>query len=88
MQEFSSVNDKYRYILTGINVFSKFGFAKPLRNKSGQEVARAFAEIFKMGKLPLRIQTDDGKEFRNQVVQDLFKMHNIKWFSSKNNGKA
>ena len=41
-----------------------------------------------MGKLPLRIQTDDGKEFQNQVVQDLFKRHNNKWFSSKNSGKA
>ena len=88
MQEFAKVNEGYKYILTGIDVFSKYAFAKPLKNKSGQEVARAFSEIFKRGRVPLKIQTDDGKEFRNKIVQDLFKQHGIHWFSTMNTGKA
>ena len=83
------MNDGYKYILTGIDVFSKYAFAKPLKSKTGQEVASAFAEIFKRrDHVPLKIQTDDGREFRNKIVQDLFKRFNIHWFSTKNEGKA
>ena len=82
------MNDGYKYLLTGIDVFSKYAFAKPLKSKTGQEVASAFAEIFKLGRIPLKIQTDDGREFRNKNVQDLFKHFGIHWFSTKNEGKA
>ena len=61
---------------------------KPLKSKTGQEVASAFAEIFKLGRIPLRMQTDDGREFRNTNVQDLFRRIGIHWFSTKNEGKA
>ena len=88
LTEFAKVNDGYKYILTGIDVFSKYAFAKPLKSKTGQEVASAFAEIFKLGRIPLKIQTDDGREFRNKNVQDLFKRFGIHWFSTKNEGKA
>ena len=77
-------NNGYRYILTVIDILSRYGWARPLKTKRGQEVAEAFKSIFNAdGRIPLRIQTDQGKEFYNQHVQSLFNSHNIELFSVK-----
>ena len=52
----------YRYILTVIDVFTRYAWARPLKTKTGEEVVQAFAEIFKEG-IPHYLQTDQGKEF-------------------------
>src|SRR5438093_7189481 len=44
------VNDGYRYLLTVIDLFSRYAWAKPIKVKSGKEVKRAFQEIFVMGR--------------------------------------
>ena len=81
-------NDGYRFILTVIDIFSRFAWARPLRSKSGSEVAAAFKDIFQEGRIPKRIQTDQGKEFENHHVRSLFSQHNIELFSVKSAYKA
>ena len=39
-------------------------------------------------RLPLRVQTDDGKEFFNRAVQAWFKQHGWFHFSTKGDSKA
>ena len=81
-------NKGYRYILTVIDIFSRFAWARPLKTKRGEEVATAFKSIFDEGRIPHRIQSDQGKEFENRHVFTLFQRHNIELFSVKSAYKA
>ena len=42
MNYWKEYNKKYRYILTVIDIFSKFAWAIPLKSKTGKEVTEAF----------------------------------------------
>ena len=68
MQRLTKDNDNIKYLLTVIDVFSKFAWAVPLKNKQGVTVASALDIIFK-DRRPKKLQTDDGKEFFNNDVQ-------------------
>ena len=81
-------NNGYTFILTVIDIFSRYAWARPLKNKSGKEVSAAFKDIFREGRIPKRIQTDQGKEFENREVRNLFNEHNIELFSVKSAYKA
>ena len=81
-------NQQYRYILTSIDIFTRYAWCRPLRNKKGDTVAEAFKDIFKEGRIPKRVQTDQGREFENRHVEALFKTHGIELFSVKSAYKA
>ena len=81
-------NNGNHFILTVIDIFSRYAWARPLKNKSGRQVAKAFKSIFREGRIPKRIQTDQGKEFENRNVEALFDRHNIELFSVKSAYKA
>ena len=66
MQKFSKWNKGYRYLLMVIDVFSKFGWILPLKDKTGKTVANAFKKIFKEKRIPEFLWTDKGKEFYNK----------------------
>jgi len=60
-QAFSKSNRGVTYLLTVIDVFSKFGWMLPLKDKTGKSVADAFKEIFKQSKRnPEKLWTDKG----------------------------
>ena len=83
MQQLSRFNDGYRFIMTCVDVFSKRGFAIPLKDKRGSSVAAAFEKLFTKVK-PLMVQTDRGVEFLNGHVQEIFRKYNIKHYWSLN----
>ena len=47
MQAFSKDNDGIKYLLTVIDIFSKFVWIVPLKRKTGQEAANVFSRILK-----------------------------------------
>ena len=47
MQAFSEDKNGIKYLLTVIDIFSKFVWIVPLKRKTGQEVANAFSRILK-----------------------------------------
>lgn len=61
MQQFSKWNKGIKYLLMVIDVFSKYGWIKPLTDKKGETVTKAFNEIFIEGRKPKFIWTDKGK---------------------------
>ena len=64
----------YSYILTYIDHFSKWADAVPLRNKEAATVAEALAtKIFPYIGLPRQLLSDNGGEFRNQLLDELAK---------------
>ena len=46
MQAFSKFNRGVKYLLAVIDIFSKYGWLVPLKNKTGKAVANALKEIF------------------------------------------
>ena len=73
MGNYARENSGYRYILMVINVFSRYGFARPVKQKTGKEVARALESIFhKSQRHPkFYLQSDEGKEFFNKPMIQL-----------------
>ena len=69
----------YKYILTGIDVASRYKVARPLRTKKSSEVAFVLDEIYEKGgafKYPKAFQCDNGSEFKNEVTK-LLEKHNV-----------
>ena len=83
MQKFSKLNRGYRYLLTCIDIFSKFSWVIPLKDKKGITIKNALQKIFNKRK-PKFLWTDNGKEFYNKQVQDLLNENNIKLYSTNN----
>ena len=81
MQKFNKINKGYRYLLTCIDIFSKYAFVIPLKDKKGITIKNALQKIFKKRK-PKFLWTDKGKEFYNNQVDDLLKENNIKLYST------
>ena len=77
-------NRQTRYLLTVIDVFSKFAFVRPLKRKTGEELVTAFISIFKeSGRKPQRLQTDKGTEFKNRTFQTFLEKENIHFYTSE-----
>ena len=88
MQQFSKHNDGCKYILTVVDVLSKYAWAMVLKDKTGGSVSKAFKHIFKKGRIPAKLQTDSGKEFLNQSVSSMLKQHGVHHFFTHNEVKA
>ena len=84
MQQFSKWNKGYRYLLMVLDVFSKYGWITPLKEKKGETVAEASKLIFKEGRKPQYLWTDKGKEYYNKNLKELLKKHNITLYSTEN----
>ncbi|OON93311.1 MAG: hypothetical protein ATN32_09025 [Candidatus Epulonipiscium fishelsonii] len=71
MQALAEHNNRFKYMLTVIDVFSKIAYVRVLKNKTAAEVVRAFESIFKDGQMPEKLQTDGSKEFLTRVLRFL-----------------
>ena len=87
MQKYKTVNKNMNYILTIIDVFSKYAWAIPIQRKTGDEITKAFKYVFKE-RIASKLQTDKGLEFINRPTQELLKKHNVHWFATENETKA
>ena len=65
-----------------MDIFSKYGWTIPLKNKNAQTIKDSFENILIGSKRqPNLIESDRGKEFYNNIFQDLLKKNNIKIYS-------
>src|SRR5277367_2509538 len=83
MQEFASRNNGVKYILTVIDVLSKYAWVVTVKNKTAASIVNAFKEIIKKGRKPFNIRTDQGKEFVNSNFKTFTKNEGINHFTSK-----
>ena len=66
MQLISKYNKRIRYLLCAIDLFSKYAFVAPLKNKKGVTITNAFQDILdKSERKPNKIWVDQGSEFYN-----------------------
>ena len=83
MTRLSRYNNGYQYLLTCIDIYSKYAWVVPLKNKGGEEVAKALDSIFKQGRVPKKVQTDKGREFLNRIVRSLLEQYGVHHFTSE-----
>ena len=77
-------NKGFKYLLTCIDVLSRYAWVVPLKDKTGKTLKEAFQVIFKTGRQPIRLQTDRGTEFTNRVFQMFLKKHDVHFFTTYN----
>ena len=71
MQKFSKWNKGIKYLLIVIDLFRKYGWIEPLKNKKTESVSKAFDNIFKTRKRsPKMVWTDKGCEFISKHFKD------------------
>ena len=87
MVSLSRYNNGYKYILMVIDVFSKFGYAVPLKTKTAIATVEAFRTIFKKQK-PHMLWVDNGTEFYNKTMAKLLEDKDIKIYSTQNEEKS
>lgn len=90
MRDVSNDNSGHNYILTCIDVLSRYAWAVPVRMKSAVYMLAAMQQLFKMAapRKPTRIQTDKGKEFYNTQVRKFLKDQGVELFSTDSDNKA
>lgn len=83
LSSISRQNDGYKFILTVIDVFSKYAFAFPLKNKLATTVTAAFSSMIGVRR-PTFLQTDKGSEFLNATFQRFLVENKIRFYTSQN----
>ena len=82
-------NDGFRYLVTVIDVLSKYAWVVPLKDKTGDSLIAAFDHIFKTsGRKPQRLQTDARTEFLNRKFQAFLRRQGVHHFVTYNQTKA
>ena len=71
-----------------LDVFSKYGWIVPLKDKKGETVMNAFKTILKEGRKPEYLWTDKGKEYYNKHVNELLDKNGITLYSTENEEKS
>lgn len=87
MKKYAKENNGIKYLLTVIDVFTRFAYALPLKYKNAHSVLLAFKSLFKQ-QIPINLQTDKGKEFYNRIVEKLFKSNQVNHYSTNSETKA
>ena len=89
IQKYSKWNKGIKYLLTVIDVFSKYGWIVPLKDKKTESVSLAFDHIFKKSKRkPEKLWTDKGSEFISKHFQEFLKKNNITLYHTENEEKS
>ena len=88
MQSLSRYNKGIKYLLCAIDLFSKYAWIVPIKDKKGTSIVNAFQKIISKGRKPNKIWTDQGSEFYNQSFKDFLKINNIEMYSTYNEGKS
>lgn len=89
MQWASRENKGIKYLLNVIDVFSKFAWSVPIKDKTGKSITDAFKLIVKTsGRKPTKLWVDQGTEFYNRVFRSWLKENDIEMYSVFNEGKA
>lgn len=78
-------NRNIRYLLTVIDVFSKYAWVVPVVDKTSSSMVKAFTQIFSTSKRkPFKLQSDHGGEFTGKAFHAFLKNRGVEWFSTQN----
>ena len=85
----SKKNKGIKYLLCAIDLFSKYAFVVPLKDKRGISITNAFNKIMKQSnRKPNKIWVDQRGEFYNHVFHRWLSNNDIIMYSTFNEGKS
>ena len=88
VQSLSKYNKGIKYLLCAIDLFSKYEWVIPLKDKKGTSTVNAFKKIISKGRKPYKIWVDQGSEFYNHFFKYFLKISNTEIHSTFNEGKS
>ena len=86
MQLISKFNEGYRFLLCVTDMFSKYVWVIPLKDKRGVSIANAFQKIKESDRKPNKIWVDKGSGFYNGSFKNWLKDNDIEMYSIYNEG--
>ncbi|KAK3909959.1 Putative uncharacterized transposon-derived protein [Frankliniella fusca] len=88
LADFSALKDdnqKTKFILCVIDVFSRFAWTVPVLNKQALTIKHAFETLFKnTTRRPTRLITDKGGELKNKTLKQFLQEHGIDYAHTNN----
>jgi len=82
IQSLAEYNDGVKYLLTCIDTFTRYAFARPLLSKESKPVLDAFKSILReAGEPPKMVVLDRGTEFHNELFKKYCQDNNIHLFT-------
>ena len=85
MQLISKFNEKFRFLLCVLDIFSKYTWVVPLKDKNGITIVNAFQKILKESdKKRNKIWVDKGSQFYNNSFKKWLKDNDIEMCSIHN----
>ena len=89
MQSLSRKNKSIKYLLCANDLYSKYAFVIPLKDKKGISIVNTFNKIIKQSnRKPNKIWVDHGGEFYNNVFEKWLSDNDINMFSTYDEGKS
>ena len=88
MQLISKFNTGIRFLLCVIDIYSKYVWVLPLKDKKGITITNAFQKNFKeSNRKPNKIWVDKGSEFYNRSMKSWLEKNAIEMYSTHSEGK-
>ena len=89
MQLLSKQNKGINYLLYVIDLFSKYAFVVPIKDKRGVSIVNALEKkIEQFNRKPNKMWVDQGSEFYNKNFKKWLSGNNIEMYSTFNEGKS
>ena len=87
-QNLSDHNNGIKFLLVVVDVFSRYLWVEPLKDKKAKSVIEAFDRILRESRRPRTLRTDKGSEFYNRFFKKYLHDKSIKIFHALNETKA
>ena len=87
MHIISKFNIRILFLLCVIDIFTKYAWVIPLKDKKGIRIINAFQKILEeSNRKPNKIWFDKGSEFYNRSMKSWLEKNDIEMFSTNNEG--
>ena len=81
-QSLSKCNKGNKYLMGTIDLFSKYAWVVPLKDKKGTSIGNVFRKIISEVRKPNKIWVDQGSEFYDNNFKDFLKIKNTERYST------
>ena len=89
MQLIRKHNKGIKYLLCVIDLFSKYSWVVPLKDKKGATITNSFQSILNSSKRKSnKLWLDHGSEFYNNASKRFLRDNDISMYSTHNEGKS
>ena len=89
MKLISKFSNRFRFLLCVVDIYSKYAWVIPLKDKKGITITNAFQKILKeSNRKPSKIWLDKGSEFYNRSMKSWLEKNDIEIYSTHHEGKS